>query len=401
MLQLLFIISILPFLLGYVTQRFGRKTVLIYASVLFTASWLLIAYAPTVAFIYAGRLLCGLSAGLCTVAVPAYVVEISTVEIRGLLTGCFQVAFALGMFLMTLLGIFLRWSWLAILGAVTVVIAANLIFFMPESPLWLIRNFRNAEAVRGIKFLKGNNHDVVKEFTELAEQFSDDSEDKFSFRELRKPNLYKPLLIAFGLMFNLNFCGFPAIVAYTVEVFQNAGSYIDPNIAATIVAAAQLIATAISSFLMDRVGRKPLYITSGICMTLSLVALGVYTYLSQNSDQIKSQWNWVPLLSFITYISTFSLGVGPMPYVIIPELVPTRSRSFVMAFGCFSGSLLGFFVTKSFDILRQSLELYGLYWLYGFFTFSGFVSFWIFVPETKGRTVSDINKSFYASDEVL
>ena len=365
-----------------------------YISTSFTLSWLLIAYAPTVGFIYAGRLLSGFSAGMCTVVVPAYVVEISTVKIRGFLSAGFQVAFSVGVVVMTAFGIILRWSSLAILGAVNVAAGVCLLYFMPESPPWLIRNGRHEEGMKGIRFLKGKNHDVASEFKEIIEQQAKESQSGFSFRELLSPSLYKPLLIAFGLMFSLAFCGFPPIMSYTVKVFQEAGS-VNPKVMATIVMIVQMVSTIISSLLMDRAGRKVLYIISGSVMTLALTLLGIYTYIIQKYDSSNlSHWSWVPLVTLIIYISAFSLGFGPIPYVVVPELVPTHSRSFVMAVGCASASFLSFVSVKTFAILQTSIGLYGVYWLYSIITFCAFLSYWIFVPETKGRSIHEINKMF-------
>lgn len=366
-----------------------------YISASYTLSWLLIAYAPTVGFIYAGRLLSGFSAGMTTVVVPAYVVEISTVKIRGFLSAGFQVAFSVGVVVMTSFGIVLRWSWLAILGAVNVVAGACLLYFMPESPPWLIRNGRNEEGMKGIRFLKGKNHDVASEFKEIVEQHTEESKSGLSFREILNPSFYKPLLIAFGLMFSVSFCGFPPIMAYTVKVFKEAKGTIDPNVSSTIVMLIQMVSTIVSSLLMDRAGRKILFVISGSIMTLTLTVLGIYTYYSQKYDASNlSHWSWIPLVSLMIYISAFSLGFGPIPYVVIPELVPTHTRSVVMAVGCASASFLGFVSIKTFDTLQRAFGLYGLYWLYGIITFCAFLSYWIFVPETKGRSIHEINKTF-------
>lgn len=377
---------------GYSSHKFGRKSILMYISASYTLSWLLIAYAPTVGFIYAGRLLSGFSAGMTTVVVPAYVVEISTVKIRGLLSAGFQVAFSVGVVVMTSFGIILRWSWLAILGAVNVVAAACLLYFMPESPPWLIRNGRSEEGMKGIRFLKGKNHDVATEFKEIVEQQMEESKSGLSFREILNPNLYKPLLIAFGLMFSVSFCGFPPIMSYTVRIFEDAGSILDPNVSSTILMLIQMVSTIVSSLLMDRAGRKILFVISGSIMTFTLTVLGIYTYYSEKYDLLH--WKWIPLVTLMIYISAFSLGFGPIPYVVIPELVPTHTRSVAMAVGCASASFLGFVSIKTFDALQGAFGLYGLYWLYGIITLCASLSYWIFVPETKGRSVHEINKTF-------
>lgn len=383
---------------GYCSHRFGRKCVLMSVSVSFTLSWLLIAYAQTVEFIYAGRLMSGFSAGMCTVAVPAYVVEISTVKIRGLLAAGFQVAFSLGVLVMTACGIVLRWSWLAIIGAVVVTSGSCLLYFMPESPPWLIKNNKPEEAMKGIKFLKGKNHNAEEEFDEIEAVLVLEPIGGFSFRELLSPGLFKPLLITFGLMFYQSFSGSPAIMSYTVKIFKEQKNFMDPNVASTVVALVQMLSTIVSSLLMDKAGRKFLYIISGISMTVSLIILGIHSYLTQKCGVVNvPYWDWIPLICFMIYISSYALGFGPIPYVVIPELVPTHTRSFVMAVGCASASFLGFLVIKSFVMMRIAIGFYGLYWLYSAVTLCGFLTYWIFIPETKGRSIQEINELFTRS----
>lgn len=340
----------------------------------------------------------GFSAGMSTVAVPAYIVEISTVKIRGFLTAGFQVAFSSGVLMMTACGIFLRWSWLAILGAVVVASGACLLYFMPESPPWLIKNNRPAEAMEGITFLKGKNHNAEEEFEEIEALLVLEPIGGFSFRELLTPGLFKPLLITFGLMFCQSFSGSPAIMSYTVKIFKEQRNFMDPNVASTVVALVQVLSTITSSLLMDRAGRKFLYILSGICMTISLIILGIHSYLDHKCDMVHNPyWSWIPLICFMIYISSYSLGFGPIPYVVIPELVSTHTRSFVMAVGCASASFLGFLVIKSFVVMRTAIGFYGLYWLYSVVTICGFLTYWIFIPETKGRSIQEINQLFSRS----
>ncbi|GIY92715.1 facilitated trehalose transporter Tret1 [Caerostris extrusa] len=122
------------FLSGYATHKLGRKATLMFVSTIYTLGWLAIAYAPSIAVIYLGRIISGLCAGTCAVAVPTYIVEIAPTEIRGFLTSGFQVAFSVGVFLIIGLGAVLRWSWLAISGAVLTTSAVCLMVIMPESP---------------------------------------------------------------------------------------------------------------------------------------------------------------------------------------------------------------------------------------------------------------------------
>ncbi|XP_035220467.1 facilitated trehalose transporter Tret1-2 homolog isoform X2 [Stegodyphus dumicola] len=385
---------------GYVSQKFGRKAVLMYVSAPFVAGWLMIAYAPSIGWIYAGRFISGFCSGISTVAVPAYVVEIATTETRGLLSSGFQVALSSGVFIMISMGIFLRWSWLAIVGAVCVTCGSVLMCLMPESPPWLIRQKKNDEALVGLQFLKGKHSDSMKELRDISLELSQEATGSIRLKDFLEPSLYKPSLIAICFMFFLQFSGINGIMSYSVEIFEISRSSLNSNVAATVIAAVQVGGAFLSSALVERAGRKVLYIASGIGMTIALTGLGVQAILSSKQEIDQSVYGLVPLISFAVYIGSFSLGFGPIPFVVTPEIVPIRSRSVVMAIANVSNSFFGFIVTKLFEDMRLAFGIYGLYWTYALMCIFGCVFCWFFVPETKGRTLDDIHKSFSASVEM-
>ena len=359
-----------------------------FVSVSFTVSWLMVAYAPRLPLVLAGRLTSGLCAGLCCVAVPAYIVEISTVETRGLLTAGFQLSFAVGVFLEISLGIFLRWSWLAVCGAAIVVFASCLMLCMPESPPWLMRMSRSGEGMAALRFLRGDS--AIEEFRDISESLTEEPENGLSLGELLRPELYKPLGISISLMFLQQFGGINALMAYSVRIFEDAEiKAIDPTAAAAIVALVQILATIPSGLLMDKKGRKLLFMLSGSCMAMSLTAAGLHSRLCE-----QGEWSWVPVVTLITYMVGFALGFGPIPFVVTPEIVPLHSRSFVIAVASATNSFFSFVVIQTFDDLRGFLGMAGAYWSYAAVALLGVVFYWRCVPETKGLTLRDIHRSF-------
>lgn len=374
---------------GYASHRLGRKAVLLYVSFSFTFSWLVVAYAPRLLFVILGRVVSGFCSGVCSVAVPAYLVEIATLNTRGLLSSSFQLSFAVGVFLQMALGIFLRWSWLAVCGAAVVVIGALFTLFMPESPPWLVKMRRNDEALQALRFLRGRDASAEEEFDEIREHQAEDSDHEWSWRELIRPEMYKPLAISVSLMFFQQFAGINALNAYSVKIFQDSKSALDPTVAAALVALVQILATVLSGLLMDRQGRRILYMASGSCMGLSLTAAGLHARLCE-----PGSWSWVPVLAFVTYMAGFAIGFGPIPFVVTPELVPLRSRSFLLSAANVSNSCFSFVVIQTFDDLRGLAGLWGVYWAYAALTFLGVLFYWRFVPETKGLSIHEIHRSF-------
>ncbi|GFT48985.1 facilitated trehalose transporter Tret1 [Nephila pilipes] len=362
---------------GYLSLKIGRKAVLMFSSGPLTISWLMIAYAPSIAWIYTGRLLSGFGAGMCSVSVPSYVIEIATINIRGLLGSCYQVSYTIGVLIAMLLGITVVWSWLAIAGAFFSVCAAFFMYFVPESPAWLIAKERNGEAVESFRFLKGEDVDILQESAAVTEHFSHQPQESPTFREFKKPELYKPIALAIGLVFFQQFSGINALMAYTVEIFEHAESSVDPSIAAAVVAGVQVVATTVGSALMDISGRTKLYKISGIFVSLGLIALGIYGVLAKELSLPSETYGWIPLASFIVFVASFSLGYGPIPNLMTPEFVPLHCRSAVLAISGVFSSLFLFMVTKTFDDFRYFLSDYGVYWVYGFFSVLGCLFCWL------------------------
>lgn len=366
-------------------------------SVTYVLSWLVIAYAPSVAVVYIGRLLSGFCQGMCCVTVPAYIVEIAPPEIRGFLSSGFQVAFSIGVFIIMSLGTILRWSWLAVAGAVTVTLGAMLMLFMPESPPWLIRESRTAEAMRGLRFLKGKKSDTKKAFQDISASLAYQEAGSFTIRQLLESSFYKPVGIAVSLMFFQQFSGINPLMSYTVEIFEGTGTSIKPQYASIVVAAVQVAGTVVTSFLMDRTGRRVLFTTSSFFMAIGLVSLGIYNYMASRREIDIDSYGWIPLASFVVYIFAFSLGVGPIPFVMTPEISPLRSRSMIMAIASLFNSLFGFGVTKVFNDMRNLIGLYGLYWTYGFFSIAAALFGFFILPETKGMSLHEIQRSLSVS----
>ncbi|XP_035211572.1 facilitated trehalose transporter Tret1-2 homolog [Stegodyphus dumicola] len=385
---------------GYASQKLGRKAVLMYVSTVYLTGWLMITYASSVEWIYAGRALTGFCSGVCNVAVPVYVLEIATTQTRGLLTSGFTIAAGLGILITMGLGAVLRWSWLAVSAAVIITCAVCLMYFVPESPAWLVSQSRSLAAEKALKKLRGKKSDYKTELREISESQAEQSDGSIRLQDICDPAFYKPLAIAVTLMFFQMFCGLNVFLTYTVEIFESSGSLISPSLGSVIFAVVFVLSSGVSSILMDRAGRRKLYITSGGCMILSLTVLGVFSLLAAEHKINTTSLGWIPDVCFISYIASYSMGFGPVPYVMIPELVPLHSRSTVMAVSCIVGAICAFATSKLYYSMKSVLGIYGVYWTYASFSFLGCVFCYFFMPETKGKPLNEINLSFAASSDV-
>ncbi|XP_015924125.1 facilitated trehalose transporter Tret1 [Parasteatoda tepidariorum] len=380
---------------GYFSQKYGRKTVLMLTSILFTSSWLMIAYASSVAWICAGRIISGFCTGLYVVAVPAYVAEIAPQNKRGMLSSGLPLFNTLGIFLVMCLGLVLRWSWLAISIVILTVCSACMMVFMPESPVWLVRESRLEEAAHGLKFFRGKHFPYKKEVQQIAETLRNEQQNvPITLQDLKNPTFYKPLSISVALMFFWTASGSGPILAYTVEIFQRLGSALDPNVAAIILSAIQIVAAVSCSLIIDKYGRRKLYIMSASATSIMLICLGAYSFAMKHQPVTQGAIGYIPLVCFAIYAFVFNIGMGPIPFVMIPEMVSVQFRSTVLAISTVVISFFAFSSNKSYDGLRSLVGDHGVYWTYGFLSLCSVPFGYFILPETKNKSFEDISKSF-------
>ncbi|GIY37566.1 facilitated trehalose transporter Tret1 [Caerostris darwini] len=380
-------------LAGYLSNSIGRKGVLMYLSFLLVIGWLSIAYASNLTFVYFGRFITGICVGLICVVTPMYIVEVSTPEKRGNLGTRFQLFICIGIILSSALGKYLVWDWLAIGGAGLTILSLLSMLPFPESPRWLVMHNKQADAVHAVNFLYGNTNDPsVNEL--LSESLTVSNRNFIAPQEIRHPTFYKPALLSVALMFFQQFSGSNAILYYTVLIFKEAKSSIDPLTGNIGVAFMMFLFTLIAALTMDVIGRKKALYISGFITCVSLNALSIYLLLSARDPSLKQTYGWVPLLCVVVYISGFSLGLGPIPWLMMSEMSPMRVRGLVCGLGTAFSWTFVFIITKSFLQIESLVGDFGAYWIYSVFCLMTCFFTLIFLPETKGKTMEEIENYF-------
>lgn len=372
-----------------------------YLSLLLVAGWLMIAYAQSLPLVYAGRFVTGVCSGLICVVTPMYIVEVSTPEMRGNLGSRFQLFICKGIIISSVCGKFLPWQWVAMVGALVALLALLSMLMIPESPRWLVMNNQRAAAVQAVNFLYGSTYDpsvneLVNESFSLAS-----SQNKLAARELLLPTFYKPAILSVSLMFFQQFSGSNAILYYTVSIFKQASSSIDPTMGNLWVALVMYSFTLFTSFTMDTIGRKKSLYISGFVTCMSLIAMGVYLLLGAHDPSMKKDFGWIPLLCLLVYIAGFSVGLGPIPWLMMSEMSPVRGRGLICGLGTAFSWLFVFIITKTFLQIESLVGDYGAYWIYaGFCLLTCFFTLF-FLPETKGKTLEEIENYFAGGDPQL
>ncbi|XP_072175690.1 solute carrier family 2, facilitated glucose transporter member 8-like [Diadema setosum] len=380
-------------LAGYLLQVAGRKVTIMASCVPFVAGWVLIGTSEIIMCLYAGRVLTGVGAGMISLAVPNYISEVATPNLRGFLGSSFQVSVTVGILLVYCIGIPLTYYWLALTGGAMAVLLAMTSTIIPETPRFLLIRHLRAEASYVLRKLRGPFIDVDIECREIEDAL-DNSDEKFSWIEFSQPTLYKPLVISLVLMFVQQFSGINAVMFYTVSIFQTAEPSMNPNIPTVIVGGVQVLFTCVAAVLMDRMGRKLLLIVGAIGMAVSAITFGLYYELTDIYPDQTDKFSPMSLVSIIVYIISFSLAWGPIPWLIMSEIFPSKAKGAASGIATAFNWTCSFIITKEFQDMEVTFTKQGIFWFFGGICLLGGVFVALVVPETKGRSLEEIEASF-------
>ena len=252
---------------------------------------------------------------------------------------------------------------------------------------------RYYEARDSLQWFRGAKTDIDDEFMEIEKNYKASSSQSTNTSDVLQ--FMRPLLISLGLMFFQQLSGINAVIFYTVSIFEKSGGSVDSNLSSIIVALANFFATLGSNLVIDRVGRKTLLNVSGFFMGLSLTVLGSF-FLFQHLDYNVSQFGFLPLASFIVYIVAFSIGYGPVPWLMMGEIFPSKVRGHAASVATAFNWTCSFAVTKFFNDLINSIGAHGAFWFFGLICFLSVFFVTMFVPETKGRSLECIEQHMLA-----
>ena len=186
---------------------------------------------------------------------------------------------------------------------------------MMFSPTYLVMRDRNQEASSAFKWLRGSQYDPAEDIAELQNENEEQKQNNLSIREaLSRKSSVRGLVISFGLMFFQQVSGINAVIFFTTEIFESAGTSIDPQIATIIVGVMQVAATFVASLMIDRLGRRILLLVSDAIMALCTLMLGIFFFMKSKDVDSVSSLSWLPVVSLCLFIVSFSIGFGPVPW---------------------------------------------------------------------------------------
>lgn len=388
---------------GYLMDAFGRRKTLIITEIPLIIGWLMIAFATNVPLIYAGRIFVGIGAGILGAPARVYTSEVTQPHLRGMLTALASTGISLGVLLQYGFGAFLSWHILAGLSTTIPLLAMILMYFMPETPNYLVSKSRVDKAYKSLAKLRGSTYNLEKEVNQLQEFTVKNNAKKVTspkelFIALIHPSALKPFGILFFYFMIYQFGGVNTITFYAVEIFKDAVPHLDPNMCTLILGIVRLIFTIAGGIALRRFGRRPMTFISSWGCGLSMLTLGIYLYFKYtwetSEPRIEPTQTWIPVACLIIFTMAVSLGFLVVPWVMIGELYPQKVRGIIGGLTTCCAHSFVFIVVKTYPLLVHALYQHGAFMLYGCISIAGSLFFYFVLPETKGKTLQEIEDYF-------
>lgn len=384
---------------GFLSDRFGRRRVLFLCAVLYAVSGLLSAVPRTFGEFLAARFLSGLAIGASSMICPIYLAELAPAKQRGRLGTLFQLGIVTGIFLTLFVNAGIQglgdeawntargWRWMLAAEVAPAALLFALLFFVPESPRWLILAGREPEARRVLGTLVGS----AEAETEIAAVRAVLGREEGRFRELFGVRFRRPLILAVGLMAFSQFCGINAIMYYSTKIFLTAGVGVrNAFMASVLIGLVNVLFTFVAVAWADRAGRRPLLLLGLAVQTLALAAVG---------RMFQTGAGGVPLLlAVLAFIAAFAMSVGPLGWVVCSEIFPTRLRGRAMSVATFTIWTSCYLVAQTFPMLNDhpAIGPASTFGVYALFSLAGLLFVGALLPETKGRTLEEIEADWLA-----
>jgi SP family galactose:H+ symporter-like MFS transporter len=381
---------------GSLSDRFGRRLVLVVTGLVFVIGAIIAALAPGTPVLLAGRVIVGVGIGFASMLTPLYLAEMAPARNRGALVSLNQLAITCGILVSYVIGYLFaqegQWRWMLALGALPGAILAAGMLVLPETPRWLAGHGHMAEAEAVLRRLHGGTSDIEAELSELRTDLRREGR-LAGWRELLNPVVRAPLIIGVGLAIFQQITGINTVIYFAPVIFQAAGiSSASSAILATAgVGVVNVAMTVVAIRLIDSVGRRALLLTGLLGMAVCLMLLGLGFAIGSSSASL----GWVTALSLAAYVGFFAIGLGPVFWLLIAEIFPLYVRGRGMGVATIANWGSNLLVTVSFLELIVVLGRSGTFFLYAILTVVAYVFTWSQVKETKGRSLEEIEAELH------
>ncbi|KAM6541752.1 hypothetical protein CsatB_006199 [Cannabis sativa] len=404
---------------GRTSDWIGRRYTIVLAGAIFFAGALLMGFATNYSFLMFGRFVAGVGVGYALMIAPVYTAEVSPASSRGFLTSFPEVFINAGILLgyvsnyaFSKLPTHLGWRLMLGVGSIPSVLLAVGVLAMPESPRWLVMQGRLGEAKKVLDKTSDSLDEAqlrladIKEAAGIPEHCTDDivevskkSHGEGVWKELLvhpTPAVRHILISAIGIHFFQQASGIDAVVLYSPRIFEKAGIKSDDQklLATVAVGFVKTIFILTATFLLDKIGRRPLLLSSVGGMVLSLATLGVSLTIIDQSDE-KLMWAVVLSITMVlSYVAFFSIGMGPITWVYSSEIFPLKLRAQGSSMGVAVNRVTSGVISMSFISLYNAITIGGSFFLFAGVATVAWIFFYTMLPETQGRTLEDMEVLF-------
>ncbi|XP_073397253.1 solute carrier family 2, facilitated glucose transporter member 6-like [Dendrobates tinctorius] len=394
----------------FLNDRLGRKLSIMFSAFPAAVGFLLMGSAQHVSMLLLGRILTGLAGGLAASSIPVYISEISHAGVRGTLGACPQLMAVCGALVLYALGLILPWRWLAIAGEVPVFLMLFLLYFMPDSPRFLISKGKDEQALQALAWLRGPNTAYRGEFQRIKENVLKAS-SSLTWRELSDPYYYKPILISVFMRCLQQLSGINPILTYLEPIFNKTKVILRGGYDAALVGLVRLVSVLMAAAAMDKAGRKILLFISGSLMLVSSLSMGLYIHFtvdmknnstnltvtandSYTNDAHVNYLEIIPLVCIMLYILGYAFGWGPITWLLMSEILPLKARGTASGLCVMVSWITGFVLTQAFLPVVNAFNLETPFFFFTIICVCCIVFTYFYVPETKRRTLEQIESYF-------
>ena len=400
---------------GILSDRFGRKLTMLVAAILFTASGIGCAISQSFTELIIYRILGGIGIGVVSIVSPMYISEVAVARWRGTLVSLYQLAITIGFLAAYLVNFqilksaetavydtpWLHWimvdeMWRGMLGsnALPALLFFIVIFFIPESPRWLILRNRTGRAHAVLEHIYRSSEAADGEIATIRD--AEKAAPKSEWRSLTSPGMRRALLIGVAIAMLGQFMGVNAVLYYGPTIFEDAGlSSGDSLFSQVLVGAVNMLTTVIALVIIDRVGRKQLVYWGVSGMILSLLCIGVY-FLFGGAWGLSSTFL---LIFFLAYVFCCAISISAVIFVLLSEMYPTRVRGLAMSIAGFSLWIGTYLIGQLTPWMLETLTPAGTFFLFAAMCFPYILIMWRAVPETTGRSLEEIERYWQKFDK--
>ena len=374
---------------GALSDRLGRRTIIIAAAAVFAVGAVGAGLSPNVEVLIFFRFFLGLGVGSASALVPSYISESAPTDVRGSLSSLFQLAITLGILIAYLVNAAFApsedWRWPVGLAFVPALVLFAGMYFLPETPRWLVSKDRDDEARRVLSHTR-TEEEIEQELQEIR-QTEDEEAGQAGYGELLASWVRPVLVVGIGLAVFQQFVGINTVIYYAPTIIKSTGLANVASVLATVgIGVVNVVMTVVAILVIDRVGRKPLLLVGLAGMTVSLVILGAAFALSGLSGIVS----WVTLAGLMLYIASFAVSFGPLLWVMLPEIFPLNVRGTGTGVSALSNWGANFIVAQAFLPLVALIGRSTVFWILAVICIAAALFIHFLVPETRGRSLEQI-----------